>query len=286
MVAATRLLDRFPEGVDSLNHLGTALELTPAERNIVMRMIGLIGGMSWESSSEYYRLLNEGTRARRGPTASARCLLWSFDFAEIEALQHAGEWECLTERIVDAAQRLEAAGADMLLICTNTMHRMAHDVQSAVAIPLIHIADPTANRIVAAGLRKVGLLGTAFTMEQDFYKGRLHDVFNLEVIVPGEADRATVHRIIYEELVVGRVEANSRDAYRAVIGRLVEAGAEAIILGCTEIMMLVAQDDSPVPIFDTTAIHAAAALDMALATVASDGNHTDPAAVEDVPPTP
>jgi aspartate racemase len=163
---------------------------------------------------------------------------------------------------------------------------MAHDVQSAVAIPLIHIADPTANRIVAAGLRKVGLLGTAFTMEQDFYKGRLHDVFNLEVIVPGEADRATVHRIIYEELVVGRVEANSRDAYRAVIGRLVEAGAEAIILGCTEIMMLVAQDDSPVPIFDTTAIHAAAALDLALATVASDGNQTDPAAVEDVPPTP
>jgi aspartate racemase len=235
----------------------------------MMRMIGLIGGMSWESSAEYYRLLNEGARARLGATASARCLLWSFDFAAIEALQHAGDWDRLTELMVDAARRLEAAGADLLLICTNTMHRVAHQVRSAVEIPLIHIADPTAKRIVAAGLQKVGLLGTAFTMEQDFYKGRLRDTFGLEVIVPGDEDRATVHRIIYDELVVGRIEPASRVAYRAVIARLVDAGAEAVILGCTEIMMLVDQDDSPVPIFDTTAIHAAAALDHSLAPVRS-----------------
>lgn len=232
-----------------------------------MRMIGLIGGMSWESSAEYYRLLNEGARARLGATASARCLLWSFDFAEIEALQHAGDWGRLTERMVDAARRLEAAGADLLLICTNTMHRMAHDVQSAIRIPLIHIADPTAERIVAAGFRKVGLLGTAFTMEQDFYKGRLTERYGLEVIVPDEDDRATVHRIIYHELVAGRIESSSREAYRAVIAHLVDAGAQAVILGCTEIMLLVGQEDSLVPIFDTTAIHAAAALDQALTTV-------------------
>ncbi|WP_277981101.1 aspartate/glutamate racemase family protein [Sphingomonas phyllosphaerae] len=229
-----------------------------------MRMIGLIGGMSWESSAVYYRLLNEGARARLGPTASARCLLWSFDFAEIEALQHAGDWDGLTARMVGAARRLEAAGAELLLICTNTMHRMAPEVQKAVGVPLVHIADATAERIVAAGLRRVGLLGTAFTMEQDFYKGRLRDAFGLEVIVPEATDRATVHRIIYDELVAGRVEAASREAYRAVIGRLVASGAEAVILGCTEIMMLVGEDDSPVPIFDTTALHAAAALDRAL----------------------
>lgn len=232
----------------------------------MMRMIGLIGGMSWESSAEYYRLLNEGARARLGATASARCLLWSFDFAEIEVLQHASDWSRLTELMVDAARRLEAAGADLLLICTNTMHRMASGVQSTVRIPLIHIADPTAERIVTAGLRKVGLLGTAFTMEQDFYKGRLTERYGLEVIVPDDADRATVHRIIYDELVAGRIESSSREAYRAVIARLVGAGAQAVILGCTEIMLLVGQEDSPVPIFDTTAIHAAAALDQALAT--------------------
>lgn len=229
-----------------------------------MRLIGLIGGMSWESSAAYYRLLNEGARARLGPTASARCLLWSFDFAEIEALQHAGDWDGLTARLVDAARRLEAAGAELLLICTNTMHRMAPAVQGAVGVPLVHIADATAERIVAAGLRRVGLLGTAFTMKQDFYKARLRDAFGLEVIVPGAADRATVHRIIYDELVAGRVEPASRDAYRAVIARLVASGAEAMILGCTEIMLLVGQEDSPVPIFDTTALHASAALDRAL----------------------
>ncbi|WCT72251.1 aspartate/glutamate racemase family protein [Sphingomonas naphthae] len=230
-----------------------------------MRMIGLIGGMSWESSAEYYRILNEGVRDRLGPTASARCILWSFDFSEIETLQHRGDWDGLTRRMVDAARRLEAGGAEMLLICTNTMHLMAPAVQAAVGIPLLHIADPTAERITAAGHHKVGLLGTAFTMEQDFYRGRLADQHGLHVIIPDDEDRATVHRVIYDELVSGRIVPASRDAYRAVIARLVEAGAEAIILGCTEIMLLIRPEDSPIPLFDTTAIHAAAAIDMALA---------------------
>lgn len=229
-----------------------------------MRMIGLIGGMSWESSAEYYRILNQGVRDRLGPTASARCLLWSFDFAEIERLQHAGDWNALTERMIEAARTLEAAGAEVLLICTNTMHRMADAVQRAVAVPLLHIADPTAEAIKAAGLQRVGLLGTAFTMEQDFYKGRLRDVHGLEVIVPDEADRAMVHRIIYAELVAGEVLPASRAAYREVIARLVAAGAEAVILGCTEIMLLIGPEDSPVPVFDTTALHAEAAIAAAL----------------------
>jgi aspartate racemase len=227
-------------------------------------MIGLIGGMSWESSAEYYRILNQGVRDLLGPTASARCLLWSFDFSEIEGLQHQSDWQELSARMVDAARRLEVAGAEMLLICTNTMHRMAPEVQAAVRIPLLHIADPTAERIKAEGFGKVGLLGTAFTMEHDFYKGRLSEQHGLDVIVPGDADRITVHRIIYEELVAGKVIASSRDAYRAVIARLVDEGAEAIILGCTEIMLLVRPEDSPVPLFDTTRIHAEAAITAAL----------------------
>ena len=227
-------------------------------------MIGLIGGMSWESSAEYYRILNQGVRDRLGPTASARCLLWSFDFSQIEALQHRGDWDGLSALMVDAAERLEAAGADVLLICTNTMHRMAPAVQAAVEVPLLHIADPTAERIRAAGFRKVGLLGTAFTMEHDFYKGRLADEHGLDVIVPDDGDRATVHRVIYEELIAGKVAPASREAYRAVIARLVAAGAEAVILGCTEIMLLVRPEDSAVPIFDTTALHAAAAVEFGL----------------------
>lgn len=229
-----------------------------------MRLIGLIGGMSWESSAAYYRLINEGVRDRRGPTASARCLMWSFDFAEIEALQHAGDWPSLTDRLVDAARRLAEAGAEFLVICTNTMHRMAPEIQAAVDIPLLHIADPTARRIKAAGLKTVGLLGTAFTMEQAFYKGRLES-HGLEVIVPDEVDRQTVHRIIYEELVAGVVKTESRACYRDVMARLIAAGAEAIILGCTEIMLLVSQEDSAVPLFDTTSLHAQAAIDRSLA---------------------
>ncbi|AOV97098.1 aspartate racemase [Edwardsiella hoshinae] len=229
-----------------------------------MKTIGLLGGMSWESSAEYYRIVNQGVRDQLGPTASARVLLWSFNFAEIEALQHHGDWETLTERMVDAAQRLQNAGAEVLLICTNTMHRMAPAVEAALSIPLIHIADPTAEAIKAAGLRKVGLLGTAFTMEHDFYKGRLSERHGLEVIVPEAMDRATVHRIIYHELVAGQIHPQSRAAYRQVIARLVQAGAEAVILGCTEIMLLVQPEDSAVPLFDTTALHAAAAVEAAL----------------------
>lgn len=229
-----------------------------------MRTIGLIGGMSWESSVEYYRILNQGVLDRLGPTASARCIMWSFNFSEIEALQHEGDWEELTARMIDAAQRLEAMGADVLLICTNTMHRMASAVQDAVTVPLLHIADPTAERIKAAGLRTVGLLGTAFTMEQDFYKGRLTKRHGLNVIVPNEADRATVHWVIYEELVAGKIVPTSREAYRAIIERMVDAEAEAVILGCTEIMLLVRPKDSLVPVFDTTALHAEAAVEMAL----------------------
>jgi len=229
------------------------------------KVIGLIGGMSWESSSEYYRIINQAVREKLGGLRSARCLMWSFDFGEIEALQHAGRWDDATALMIDAAQRLERGGADFFLICTNTMHRMADQVQAAVGIPLLHIADPTAERIKAHGIRRVGLLGTAFTMEQDFYKGRLQSRFGLDVLVPETEDRATVHRIIYEELVQGRVEAASRKAYRQVIARLVERGAEAVILGCTEIMLLVKPEDSAVPLFDTTGIHAQAAVERALA---------------------
>ena len=228
-------------------------------------IIGLIGGMSWESSAEYYRLINQHVRERLGGVHSARCILYSFDFAEIEALQHEGRWDDATRRLIEAAQSLERAGARLIVICTNTMHRMADDIQAAIGIPLLHIADPTATQIRAAGFTRIGLLGTAFTMEQDFYKGRLAARHGLDVLVPDGPDRAQVHRIIYEELVQGRIEAASRDIYRTVMQRLVVQGAQAIILGCTEIMLLVRQDDCAVPLFDTTAIHARAAVDQALA---------------------
>ncbi|MCG7363989.1 aspartate/glutamate racemase family protein [Roseomonas sp. ACRSG] len=231
---------------------------------VAQQVIGLLGGMSWESSAEYYRIINEQVRDRLGGLHSARCLMWSFDFAGIEALQHAGRWADATAEMIAAAQRLERGGADFVLICTNTMHRMAAEVQAAIGIPLLHIADPTAERIRAAGLRRVGLLGTAFTMEQDFYKGRLVERHGLEVLVPEAEDRAMVHRVIYEELVQGRAEPASREAYRAVIARLVARGAEAVILGCTEIMLLVRPEDSAVPLFDTTALHAEAAVERAI----------------------
>jgi aspartate racemase len=224
------------------------------------QVIGLIGGMSWKSSAEYYRLINEGVSARRGGLHSARCLMWSFDFADIEVLQRTGRWEDAAALVVDAAQRLERGGADFLVIATNTMHIAAPQVMAATSLPLLHIADPTAERIKAAGLRRIGLLGTAFTMEQDFYKGRLSREHGLEVLVPEAPDRATVHRIIYSELVQGRIVDASRQAYREVIAGLVARGAEAIILGCTEIMLLVGQEDSPVPLFDTTGLHAEAAV--------------------------
>lgn len=223
------------------------------------RIVGLIGGMSWESSAHYYRLVNEHVRSRLGGMHSGRILLWSFDFAAIEALQRAGDWEAATARMIDAAQRLQAAGASAIVICTNTMHRMAAEVQAAITIPLLHIADPTAEAIKAGGIHKVGLLGTAFTMEHEFYKGRLSSQHGLQVLVPDAADRASVHRIIYEELVQGRVLPESRQRYREVMQRLVAQGAQGIILGCTEIMLLVGAEDASVPVFDTTTLHAQAA---------------------------
>ena len=228
-----------------------------------MNMLGLIGGMSWESSAQYYRLINEGVRNARGPTVSASLLLWSFDFAEIEKLQHAGDWDRQERMLVGAAQRLENAGAQGLVICTNTMHKLAGAVQDAVRIPLLHIADPAAAAALAAGLHTVGLLGTAFTMEQGFFKARLAGC-GLKVLVPGADDRAAVHRVIYGELVAGEIRDASREVYRGVIARLVDAGAQAIVLGCTEIMLLVGPADSAVPLLDTTTLHAAAAVQFAL----------------------
>lgn len=229
-----------------------------------MRTIGLIGGMSWESSAVYYRIVNQAVRERVGPGASARCILWSFDFAQIERLQHAGDWAALEALMVDAARRLEAAGADLIVICTNTMHRMADAVLAVIGVPLLHIADAAALAVRSAGLTRVGLLGTAFTMEQPFYADRLAR-HGLDVIVPDADDRALVHRVIYDELIAGRIEPASRAAYRGVIARLVDRGAEAVVLGCTEIMLLIGPDDAAVPVFDTTAIHAEAAVTAALA---------------------
>lgn len=228
-------------------------------------VIGLIGGMSWESSAEYYRIINQEVRRRLGGVHSARTLMWSVDFGEIEHLQHRGDWDSLTKEMKHGAIRLERGGADFILICTNTMHRMADEVANAVAIPLLHIADPTAEKIKSAGFSKVGLLGTAFTMEQDFYKGRLSGKYGLQVLVPETEDRAVIHRVIYDELVAGKVIPSSRAAYREIIARLIARGAEAVILGCTEIMLLVSGEDSAVPLFDTTTIHALAAVDRALA---------------------
>lgn len=230
-----------------------------------MKMLGLIGGMSWESSAEYYRIINQGARDQLGPKASARLVLWSFDFAEIAALQAAGNWAALDALMVDAARRLEAAGAQGLVICTNTMHKCAPAIEAATPLPLLHIADPTATALKAAGHRNIGLLGTAFTMEQPFYKNRLAEKHGLTVLVPEAEDRALVHRVIYEELVAGRIEPASRAAYRAVIERLVVRGATAIVLGCTEIMLLIGPEDSLVPLFDTTRLHAEAAVAFALA---------------------
>ncbi len=230
-----------------------------------MRVIGLLGGMSWTSSAEYYRLVNERVAARLGPLRSARCLLLSVDFAEIAALQHAGRWDDAGRILVDAARQLEQGGADCLVLCTNTMHKLAPLLEAAVRIPFLHIADCTAEAVRAAGLRRVGLLGTAFTMEEDFYRGRMAERFGLEVLVPDAADRETIHRIIYDELCAGRVLEGSRAEYRRVMAKLAARGAEGIILGCTEITLLVGQEDAPVPVFDTTTLHAEAAVAFALA---------------------
>ncbi|MFE9793069.1 aspartate/glutamate racemase family protein [Streptomyces goshikiensis] len=235
-----------------------------------MKTIGLLGGMSWESTAEYYRLLNELTRERLGGLHSARCVLYSVDFAEIERLQAGGRWSEAGEVLAAAAGSLEAAGADLVLICTNTMHKVADQVQAGISVPLLHLADATADAVKAAGARRVGLLGTAFTMEQDFYRGRLAAA-GLDVRVPDAAGRALVHRVIYEELCQGIVREESRAAYRRVIGQLVADGAEGIILGCTEIELLVGAADSPVPVFPTARIHAEAAVEAALGSTALTG---------------
>jgi aspartate racemase len=240
--------------------------MRPAPRQ---RVIGMLGGMSWESTAEYYRLANEAVRDRLGGLHSARIVLASLDFAEIEALQVAGEWQRAGDLLAAEAARLQAAGAQLLLLCTNTMHKVADQVQAAVTIPLLHLADTTAAAARAAGLTTVGLLATGFTMEQDFYRDRLAG-HGLDVLVPDADDRAEVHRIIYDELCRGVIREESRQRYRQVIDRLVAAGAEGIILGCTEIELLIGPPDSPVPVFPTTRLHVEAAVTAALAAPTAD----------------
>lgn len=220
--------------------------------------------MSWESSMLYYQIINERVKERKGGHHSAKSLMYSVDFQEIKDLQHQGKWAEAAKIMIESAQKLEAGGADVVVICTNTMHKMAPEVMNSVSIPLLHIADATANQIVKDKIKKVGLLGTAFTMEQEFYKGRLVDPFGLEVVVPDEADRAVVHDVIYHELCLGIINEHSKKKYLDIIDRLVRKGAEAVILGCTEITLLISQEDCNIPVYDTTRIHAEAAVDFAL----------------------
>ncbi|PLX99560.1 MAG: aspartate racemase [Desulfuromonas sp.] len=229
-----------------------------------MKIIGLLGGMSWESTVGYYRAINEGVKKSLGGLHSAQIAMYSVDFAPIEKLQQAGDWDGTAKILARAASGIEAAGADCLLICTNTMHKVADTIAAAIGIPLLHIADATAEVLVAKGIKTVGLLGTAFTMEEDFYKGRLSDNFGLKVLVPDDTDRQLVHRVIYQELCLGRTESASKAEFLRIMGGLAAAGAEGIILGCTEIGMLVNQIDTPIPLYDTTAIHAAKAVAFAL----------------------
>lgn len=229
-----------------------------------MKTIGLIGGMSWESSLEYYKIINETTKNKLGGLHSAKSLMFSFDFHEIEELQNKGDWQSATEMMIKAAGDLEKGGAEMLLICTNTMHKMADEVAASVSIPLLHIADTTAQVIRAQGLKKVALLGTKFTMEEDFYKGRLEERYGIAVVVPDETDRQIIHDIIYSELCLGEIKETSRQSYLSIIKKLEAAGAEGVILGCTEIPLLVKQADVDIPVFDTTRIHAEAAVEFAL----------------------
>jgi aspartate racemase len=231
--------------------------------------MGLIGGMSWESSLEYYRIINETVKEKLGGFHSAKCILYSVDFEEVEKFQHQGEWDALTHLMLDAAIRLERAGADFLVICTNTMHLMADEVQAAIHIPILHIVDVTAEAIRKSGETSVGLLGTKFTMEQDFYKGRLRDKYGLKVLVPGEEERKVVHDILYSELCLGEIKERSKGKFKSVIRNLVGRGAQGVILGCTEIPLIVSQDDFSIPVYDTTRLHAQAAVDFALR---KDGN--------------
>jgi aspartate racemase len=229
-----------------------------------MKTIGLLGGMSWESTAEYYRIINEEVNRRLGGTRSAECVLYSFDFDRIERLQEKGRWDEAAAALITASKGLERCGAELLVICTNTMHRLAPDIAEAVDVPLVHIADATADAIHAQGLSAVGLLGTRYTMEQGFYRGRLETVHGLSVLIPDEPDRTLIHDVIYTELVRGIISDASRAAYLRAISRLVDMGAEGIIAGCTEIELLVSADDVRVPYFPTTRLHALAAVDRAL----------------------
>lgn len=229
-----------------------------------MKTIGLLGGMSWESSAEYYRIINQEVRRRLGGTHSAECVMWSFDFARVEALQEHDDWGEAAKVLGGAAEALERAGAELLVICTNTMHRLAPQMEERISIPLVHIADATAAAIKAEGIGRIGLLGTRYTMEQDFYRGRLETMHGLEVVIPDEPDRTTVHDIIYDELVQGIVDETSQARYRAIIDRLTERGTEGVILGCTEIELLVPPDHTDVPLYPTTRLHALAVVEAAL----------------------
>jgi aspartate racemase len=232
---------------------------------VVMKRLGLLGGMSWESSAEYYRLVNLATRERLGGLHSADCLLRSVDFAQVEELQRTGRWDEAGALLAAEAAALVAAGAELLVLCTNTMHKVADMITDAIEVPFVHIADTTADAIRARGLRTVGLLATAYTMEQDFYVGRLRDVHGLDVLVPDEPDRRVVHDVIYGELCVGVVADSSREQYRRIMRELVDRGAEGILLGCTEIDLLVGPQDATVPVFDTTRLHAERAVELAIA---------------------
>ena len=228
-----------------------------------MKWIGLIGGMSWESSAEYYRVINELVRTQLGGLHSAQIILASVDFAQIEAYQHRGEWDLAGQALAAVAQRLVAAGADMIVLCTNTMHKVAPTITAHLGVPFVHIADATAQRIVAHGITRIGLLGTRYTMEQDFYVGRLRDQYGLDVLVPDADERADVNRIIYDELCLGVIDTTSRQRYRDIMANLVRRGAQGVILGCTEITLLVDATDTTVPVFDTTRIHAEVAVELA-----------------------
>jgi aspartate racemase len=229
-----------------------------------MKTIGLLGGMSWESTLGYYKAINEGINKELGGLHSAKIAMYSVDFEPIEQLQHAGDWNGTAKILCMAAQNIQAAGADFLLICTNTMHKVAKEIGESIRIPILHIADATAEILVNQGVKKVGLLGTAFTMEQEFYKGRLLSQYNLEVLVPNEKDRQIIHKVIYQELCLGKITANSKAEYLRVIDGLAAQGAAAVILGCTEIGMLVNQSDTDVKLMDTTAIHAQQAVRYAI----------------------
>jgi len=229
-----------------------------------MKTIGLIGGMSWESTAEYYRIINETVKERLGGLHSAKIVMYSVDFEEVGECQREGKWDEATNLMIDAAKRVERGGADFVLICTNTMHKMAEDVAANINIPLLHIVDVTAEKIIPSGFKKLGLLGSTFTMEEVFYKGRLREKYGLDVVIPSGGDGQVVHNIIFAELCQGEIKGSSREHVKTIMKKLIDNGAQGIILGCTELPLLIKQEDCAVPLFDTTAIHAKAAVDYAL----------------------